>query len=82
MSYGYSQRVVEANKRAPRNLLGVALGRLCIDRNVPVAEVAETIGVSRETVYNWFCGIYEPHPDLQETVNETIDRIRNLAKRK
>lgn len=82
MSYGYSQRVVEANRRAPKNLLGVALGRLCIDRNVPVAEVAEAIGVSRETVYNWFCGIHEPHPDLQETVNKAIGRIRALAKRK
>jgi DNA-binding phage protein len=79
MSYGYSQRVVEANKSASKSLLGVALGRVCISKDVPVTEVASTIGVSRETIYNWFSGLYEPHPSLHLAVREYISY---LTKRK
>lgn len=75
MSYGYSQRIIEANNSAPKDLLGVALGRVCIAKDVPVAEVAGTIGVSRETIYNWFSGVYEPHPSLHLAVNEFISYL-------
>ena len=75
MSYGYSQRIVEANRSAPEDLLGVALGRVCITKDVPVTRVAETIGVSRETIYNWFSGIYEPHPSLHLAINEFISYL-------
>lgn len=60
MSYGYSQRLVDANKKADSSSLGVALGRLCIELGVSVNEVAEKLGVSRATVYNWFWGASVP----------------------
>ena len=60
MSYGYSQSLVEANKKANIKSLGVALGRLCIKHGVPVSEVAQELNVSRATVYNWFWGATSP----------------------
>ena len=60
MSYGYSQRLVEANKKADARSLGVALGRLCIELGVSVSEVANKLGVSRAAVYNWFWGASVP----------------------
>ena len=60
MSYGYSQRLVDANKEADASSLGVALGRLCIELGVSVNEVAKKLGVSRATVYNWFWGTSVP----------------------
>ena len=59
MSYGYSQRLIEANKVAGDSL-GVALGRLCIERDISVNRVAEHLNVSRATIYNWFWGTHTP----------------------
>ena len=57
MSYGYSQRLIEANKKADGKSLGVALGRVCIKQDISVTELAEKLGVSRATIYNWFWGL-------------------------
>lgn len=59
---GYSIRVAEAIKNADGNLQGVQLGRKCLERDVPVAEVARTLKVTRQTIYSWFCGKSQPQP--------------------
>jgi hypothetical protein len=43
-------------KDANQNLLGVKLGLICVERDIPVTDVAEFFGVSRVTVYAWFRG--------------------------
>jgi transcriptional regulator with XRE-family HTH domain len=63
MSYGYSARLIALNKKASAKLAGVRLGRMCIKQDIPVAAVAAKLGVSRQTVYNWFCGTHAAHPD-------------------
>jgi|TARA_Y100001954_G_C15827415_1_gene612991 transcriptional regulator with XRE-family HTH domain len=73
MSYGYTTRLVSLNKQANRSSLGVKLGKVCIKQEIPVAEVASQLGVSRQTVYNWFIGTHEPHPDLNATIEELLD---------
>ena len=60
MSSGYSLRIQEANTKASKHKLGVRLGRLCIAQDIPVAVVAKCTGVTRQTVYNWFCGTSIP----------------------
>ena len=60
MSSGYSLRIQEANAKASKHKLGVRLGRLCIAQDIPVAVVAKCTGVTRQTVYNWFCGTSVP----------------------
>ena len=60
MSYGYSQQLVHANRRANKKSPGVALGRACISADWPVSEIAARIGVSRTTIYNWFTGVCAP----------------------
>lgn len=77
MGYGYSQYTVEANKRANRQMLGVALGRLCIAHGVPVAAVAKKLGVSRQTVYNWFEGKHEPDSKLNKPINAFVLTLTN-----
>jgi hypothetical protein len=57
---GYSVRVAEAIGEADINLLGVQLGRACLAQDIPVAEVAKTLGITRQTVYHWFLGLSEP----------------------
>jgi transcriptional regulator with XRE-family HTH domain len=71
MAYGYSIRLIEQNKEANSKLLGVRLGRVCIRKNIPVSEVASKLGVSRQTIYNWFIGSNSP----QNTVANSIEKL-------
>jgi len=76
MSYGYSLRLAEANKRSDSQSLGVALGRLCIAKNVPVNVVADQLGVTRMTVYNWFWGECEPSASITERIESYMASLR------
>jgi hypothetical protein len=60
MSSGYSLRLRDLNAKADKRKLGVRLGRVCIKHDIPVAVVAKHMGVTRATVYNWFCGASSP----------------------
>jgi transcriptional regulator with XRE-family HTH domain len=72
MSVGYSLRLRDTNKRASSKLLGVRLGRVCIKEDVPAAVVAQRLGVSRQTVYNWFRGVSNPAASLVGLVENYI----------
>jgi hypothetical protein len=76
MSYGYSQRLVDLNKRADKKLLGVILGKACIAAESPVRAVADQLGVSRATVYNWFTGLCDPHPRHHAAVSKLLKRLK------
>ena len=69
MSIGYSQRLVNANKKASVKSLGVALG-------IPVAFVAEQLGVSRATIYNWFWGSNIPDNKRNERVSLLVQELK------
>lgn len=77
MSYGYSQRLVDANKKANAKSLGVALGRLCIDLGIPVGSVAERLDVSRATVYNWFWGVTNPTHSKTAAIAKMMQSLKN-----
>jgi len=76
MSYGYSQRLVDANKEADAKSLGVTLGRLCIKHGVPVSEVARYLHVSRMTVYNWFWGRSVPSNKHNDKIAEYLQVLK------
>lgn len=75
MSYGYSAKVVALNQQADRSNLGVRLGRACIKKDIPVSMVATTLGVSRQTLYNWFVGKSSPQPMMVGLVARYLERI-------
>lgn len=53
---GYSTLTAREIREANQSLLGVKLGMICLDRDIPVIDVSEFFGVSRVTVYSWFRG--------------------------
>ena len=57
MSQGYSTGLVAENRQGSLRHLGVALGRVCIKKGIPVTDVAFHFRVSRQTVYSWFKGV-------------------------
>jgi hypothetical protein len=75
MSYGYSSRLIALNKKADKSNLGVQLGRACIKGDIPVCLVADTLGVSRQTLYNWFAGKSNPQKTIASLVAKYIKRI-------
>lgn len=51
----YSQRVIDAVMSAKKTP-GNQLGRWAIHLDFPVTKIAYALGVTRQTVYNWFEG--------------------------
>lgn len=75
MSQGYSLRLRDMNHKASSKSLGVQLGRVCIKHDVPAALVAQRMGVSRQTVYNWFRGSSTPGPNLTTLIEQFISSL-------
>lgn len=76
MSVGYSRKLIHMNNEASESLIGVRLGRVCINNDVPVIDVANRLGVSRQTVYNWFCGAKSPQ---DQTIYAIQDYMAELS---
>lgn len=68
--------LVERNKKADRRHLGVALGRKCIALNIPVTDIAEQLGVSRMTIYNWFVGLREAQENYVSAITEFLKKLK------
>ena len=77
MSRSYSHRFLLALQQADGDRLGVKLGRLCVEANLPAAYVARALETSRMTVYKWFrgCGVRE---DKRKTIEVFMDLDLNL----
>lgn len=75
---GYTIDVAEAILKADRSRLGVRLGAMCIERRIPVTKVAGALGVTRQTVYNWFVGAYDPAGAHKEAVERYLQAIEGL----
>jgi DNA-binding transcriptional regulator YiaG len=73
---GYSLRLCAHNTAADPDSLGVQLGQLCIKRDVPVTDVARSLGVSRQTLYNWFCGVTAPQRRFLPAIENYIVLLR------
>jgi len=73
---GYSYQLVKANLAANSNLIGVQLGRYCIDRNISVFDMAQKLGVSKMTLYHWFVGKSIPHKARAEKITKLLNRAK------
>ena len=73
---GYSKLIMQSNKSADGKLLGVRLGRYCIGNDIPVKDVMEFFGVSKQTVYNWFIGTTEVSKAYRPEITEFLDRVK------
>lgn len=71
----YSENFLLDLQRADPTMLGVQLGRLCVDANLPAAYVAKALETSRMSVYKWFRGrgIRE---DKRKTIEVFMDLVR------
>lgn len=76
MPNGYSIPTVEAIRHANPFMTGVQLGKICVEREIPVGDVAEYFGVSRVTVYQWFKGKKPVSAKHEAAVQQLIDKLK------
>ena len=67
---GYTYRIRTLNRSANKKNIGVRLGRHCIDQNISVSELMVLLGVSKQTIYNWFMGVHTPGPQQATKIKE------------
>jgi len=79
MSLGYSLRIRDLNAKADKRKLGVRLGRVCIKKDVPVSVIAARMGVTRATVYNWYCGASAPQPNITSLIETYLAELESTA---
>jgi hypothetical protein len=76
MSRPYSEPFLLALFKADENSLGVQLGRLCVQANLPASYIAVVLEVSRITVYNWFRA-----KDIRDKNKKSVETLIDLMKR-
>ena len=67
---GYTYRIRKLNRSADKKNIGVRLGRHCIDQNISVSALMGLLGVSKQTIYNWFMGVHTPGPQQATKIKE------------
>lgn len=72
---GYSAHLIRDVQSAPQWFLGVRLGRICVERNIPVADVAKFLGATRMTVYFWFRGKFQVSDKYVDKVQKLIEQL-------
>ena len=75
MSRTYGEKFLLDLQRADPTRLGVQLGRLCVEANLPAAYVARALEISRMSVYKWFRG-----KGMREDKRKTIEVFMDLVK--
>lgn len=76
MAKGYSILLANQIKAADPKLLGVQLGRVCIDKDIPVTDVSDFFKVSRMTVYSWFRGEAQVSSKHTDKMQKLIARLK------
>lgn len=74
----YSQKVIDAVQASPKSL-GNQIGRWAIHYDLPVATISTALGVSRQTVYNWFTKteVFVAYRDRAELMLKILQTSRN-----
>lgn len=68
---GYSHALAKLVAARDQSSTVVRFAAYCIEREIPVEEVAKAFRVSRASVYNWFKGTYSPR-------EKQIARMQNI----
>ena len=79
ISRGYSTLFIRKVEEADQGTLVIQFANACIDRELPIAEIARRMEVTRATVYNWFTGKSSPRVHQQEKIRRTLARGQRRA---
>lgn len=69
MAKSYSEKYLISLSNLNEKRIGVQFGKLCVKANLPPSMVADAIGVSRMSVYNWFRGKVVNQKNVEKVEN-------------
>ena len=72
-SRGYSLKLYKENQSAPSQHIGAQLGNVCIANGIPANIIGEYFGVSKPTIYSWFCGRSNPHKRHHKAIRYMLE---------
>jgi predicted DNA-binding protein YlxM (UPF0122 family) len=74
----YSQKIIDDVMKTPKSL-GNQLGRWAIHHDFSVVRISKALGVTRQTVYNWFLGkdIFPAYEDRAEWLLKILSTSHN-----
>lgn len=72
---GYSSALINEVAAADPALPTVRLAKMCFTHNISVYEVAALLGVSRMTIYKWFCGKVTPRAKHIEKICRLVSKL-------
>lgn len=81
ISRGYSTLFIRKVDTADQGDLVRQYAHACIDRNLPITEVARRMAVTRATIYNWFTGKSSPRAHQQEKIRKALARWQRWQSR-
>jgi hypothetical protein len=72
----YGDKLLLKLQGGDSSLLGVRLGRLCVEANLPIAYIAPALEVTRNTVHLWFRGqsMLEPKRKVVEAFMHLVEQ--------
>ena len=74
----YSQKIIDEIAKTPKSL-GTQLGRWAIHHDFSVVRISKALGVTRQTVYNWFLGkdIFPAYEYRAEVLLEILQKTKS-----
>jgi hypothetical protein len=75
MERPYSEKFLLSLIKADPSQVGVQLGRLCIEAEIPATYIAKALDVTRMTVYSWFRG-----QDIRKTKRKEVEALIGLMR--
>lgn len=79
MPYGYSNnmavQIAEKHAQEPTDPL-FAMSAICVRHNILPSMIANKLGVSKQTIYDWLSGKYAPRPDKEVDIKKYLKELR------
>lgn len=75
MPRSYSDKFIMELSKIDSDHIGVQLGKLCVEANIPATYVAVALETSRMSVHSWFRG-----QEIRKSKHKLISAFMNLVK--
>jgi hypothetical protein len=76
MVRGYLSSFIDEVKSADSTKVGVQLALVCINKQIPVTDIADFFDVTRMTVYMWFRGKTNVPVKHLEKMRKLVEKLR------
>lgn len=74
-SRGYTVRLLREVEALDPTAVPTRFAKMCIERDIPVSDVAQKFGVTRASVYAWFTGTHQPRASIKQMMSDILEKL-------